>query len=81
MWASKGVRKCAILYYKEVLYEPVMPETKRQGKEGFVFHIFFTCLEEPFFLKPCFLGNFLEGSKGASPSFNKSQRKKGLGDF
>lgn len=57
MWASKGVRKCAILYYK-VLCEPVIPETKRQGKVGFVFHIFFYLSGGAFFPKAMLSGEF-----------------------
>ena len=55
MWASKGVRKCATLYYKEVLYEPVIPETGEGGvRVSYIFYL----SGRAFFPKPMLSGEF-----------------------
>lgn len=58
MWPSKGVRKYAILHYREIKYKPVTPDLRRQRKVGFRFHSFLPCLEEPFFLEAMLSGEF-----------------------
>lgn len=58
MWASKGVRKCAVLHYREIKYKPVIPDAKRQRKVRFGSQFFLTHLEEHFFLKAMLSGEF-----------------------
>lgn len=63
MWAPMGVRKCDILHYREIKYEPVIPDAKRHlcgrwGKVGFRFHVFSSSAGRPFFLEAMLSGEF-----------------------